>query len=407
MKMQLIFSVALIAASAYAHDFKTCGTDGLGVATVDVTPDSPIPGANLTVSFTGTPTQDVNVGDKLTITVKVFGVALGHVDFDFCKDLGVTCPVKAGTATKWDAVYPVPKAAPGGVPLTAEFTATSTAGQYSCIDVAVTMGKPPAATPLLLVESMETIAASTCHHHNDVDSGKCYEACGEGEFKVPKLEADGACGDEYTITSSSSKINQCSDGVTNVKYCKGGDKRVVALTVKTKGLQGECFHAVASNKCSEACAESMFKMTGVTASGPCPSLYKVTEKTQHIESCSDGVTNAKYCSKPLYLVNVTVRIKGEGGVKGTGASTVVTLLPEFAKIDAQTSLYKISGDECGQATLDSKYASYAEKFAGLSAGTCASQGYTVADGTQTLKVPVLGDLTISKFKKATVVSFSD
>merc|ERR1712166_218851 len=687
MKMQLIMIATLVAASAYAHDFKSCGTDNLAVASVDVSPDNPIPGANLTVTFTGTPTQDVIVGDTLTITVKVFGVALGHVDFDFCKDLGVTCPIKAGTVSKWNAVYLVPKAAPAGVPLTAEFTAKSSAGaQYSCVDVAVTMGKPPSATPVFLVEA---IAAPSCYHHNDVDHNKCYEACGEGSFVVPKLEAKGACGDEYTETDSSSNVNQCSDGVTNVKYCKGGDKRVVALTVKTKGMVGACFHAIQSNKCSEACATSMFKMTGVTDAGPCPSLYKVIEKTQFVESCSDGVTNTKYCTKPLYVVNVTMKIKGESGpvlamsesidmavyekaaaapsswtcvhredavdhkcyeacaqdtdykVKGldsagacsskystdstktvkacsdgvtnlkyctagglhavtlvektkgeAGAPKVVTLIPEFiaslaleqthckhrqdsvdhkcyqacatnqggfkvkglalegvcpskysqtdstssvkacsdgvtnikyctagglrvvdltettkgeARIidmavyekvaaapsswtcvhreDAvdhkcyeacaqdtdykvkgldsagacsskystdstktvkacsdgvtnlkyctagglhavtlvektkgeaglmaaadQTTLYKISKGECGEATLDSKYASYAEKFAGLAAGTCASQGYTVADGSQTVKVPVLGDITIAKFKKASVVAFSD
>jgi len=72
--------------------------------------------------------------------------------------------------------------------------------------------------------------------------------------------------------------------------------------------------------------------------------------------------------------------------------------PETAS-DDETTLYKISGGECGQATLDSKYASYAEKFAGLTEGTCAAQGYTVGDGAQTLKVPVLGDITIAKFKQ--------
>merc|ERR1711865_587709 len=37
---------------------------------------------------------------------------------------------------------------------------------------------------------------------------------------------------------------------------------------------------------------------------------------------------------------------------------------------------------------------------GLKEGTCASQGFTVADGSMTQKVPVLGDITIAKFKKA-------
>merc|ERR1712166_1490528 len=461
MKMQLIMIATLVAASAYAHDFKSCGTDNLAVASVDVSPDNPIPGANLTVTFTGTPTQDVIVGDTLTITVKVFGVALGHVDFDFCKDLGVTCPIKAGTVSKWNAVYLVPKAAPAGVPLTAEFTAKSSAGaQYSCVDVAVTMGKPPSATPAFLVEA---IAAPSCYHHNDVDHNKCYEACGEGSFVVPKLEAKGACGDEYTETDSSSNVNQCSDGVTNVKYCKGGDKRVVALTVKTKGMVGACFHAIiektqfvescsdgvtntkyctkplyvvnvtmkikgesgpvlamsesidmavyekaaaapsswtcvhredaVDHKCYEACAQDTdYKVKGLDSAGACSSKYS-TDSTKTVKACSDGVTNLKYCTAGgLHAVTLVEKTKGEAGL--------------MAAAD-QTTLYKISKGECGEATLDSKYASYAEKFAGLAAGTCASQGYTVADGSQTVKVPVLGDITIAKFKKASVVAFSD
>merc|ERR1711937_167499 len=142
-------ALLLFAACAYAHDFKLCGTDNLGITAVDVAPDSPIPGQNLTVTFTAAPKQDIVSGDKLTITVKVFGVALGHVDFDSCSELGITCPVKAGTSSTLKATYLVPKAAPGGVPLTAEFTAKNAAGtQYSCVDVDVTMGKPPSTTPM-------------------------------------------------------------------------------------------------------------------------------------------------------------------------------------------------------------------------------------------------------------------
>merc|ERR1712194_445200 len=86
------------------------------------------------------------------------------------------------------------------------------------------------------------------------------------------------------------------------------------------------------------------------------------------------------------------------------AQAAVTELAE-----AQTTLYKTfkAGSGCGQATLDSKYAQYAIKFAGLSEGTCAALGYTLADGTQTLKVPVLGDITIAKFKKAAVTQLED
>merc|ERR1711966_141138 len=64
------------------------------------------------------------------------------------------------------------------------------------------------------------------------------------------------------------------------------------------------------------------------------------------------------------------------------------------------TLYKISDGVCGQSTLDARYAKYAEEFAGLKEGTCASQGYTVADGSQTLKVPVIGTVSVEKFKQA-------
>jgi len=75
-------------------------------------------------------------------------------------------------------------------------------------------------------------------------------------------------------------------------------------------------------------------------------------------------------------------------------------LVEIAPAGDETTLYKISNGECGQAVLVNKFVSYAKKFAGLSPGTCPEHGYTATDGTQVLKVPVLGDVTIAKFKKA-------
>merc|ERR1712086_422339 len=142
MLKKVLAVLALVLALGYAQGpakFSTCGADALGVTGVIVDPNSPIPGKNLTVSLTIKPTQDIVDGDQFVITVKVFGVALGHVDFNTCKDLGITCPLKAGTAATFKAVYPIPSAAPGGVPLTAELSAKTSAGaQYSCIDVPVT-----------------------------------------------------------------------------------------------------------------------------------------------------------------------------------------------------------------------------------------------------------------------------
>jgi hypothetical protein len=69
------------------------------------------------------------------------------------------------------------------------------------------------------------------------------------------------------------------------------------------------------------------------------------------------------------------------------------------------TLYKITDGECGQATLDAKYAKYAEKFATLAEGTCAAQGYSEAAGSKTMTVPILGEITVSLFKKPSTISW--
>eukprot|EP00939_MAST-03C_sp_MAST-3C-sp1_P002318 g2318.t1 len=72
--------------------------------------------------------------------------------------------------------------------------------------------------------------------------------------------------------------------------------------------------------------------------------------------------------------------------------------------DDTMTLYQIKDDTCGQATLSSKYAPYAEKFdANLKEGTCAPQGYTVPAGSETKHVPVIGSITVSMFKKPAAV----
>merc|ERR1711998_133483 len=77
----------------------------------------------------------------------------------------------------------------------------------------------------------------------------------------------------------------------------------------------------------------------------------------------------------------------------------------FTTSGATTTLYTLeklaSSGDCDQVDIPSasvKPAQAADK--NLKVGTCASVGYSVADGTISKKVPVLGTLTINKFKKA-------
>merc|ERR1711865_369097 len=64
-----------------------------------------------------------------------------------------------------------------------------------------------------------------------------------------------------------------------------------------------------------------------------------------------------------------------------------------ALLDGNTTIYKIGypkkGD-CGQSTCAPASCKFPEKFGGFKEGTCASVGYTVADGQQSVKIPIIG-----------------
>jgi len=69
--------------------------------------------------------------------------------------------------------------------------------------------------------------------------------------------------------------------------------------------------------------------------------------------------------------------------------------------DDMTTLYTLqTPPDCAETQIPSKYAKQAMAFdKQLKVGTCKSVGYTVPDGTTTRTVPVLGKLTVNKYKK--------
>jgi len=207
--------------------------------------------------------------------------------------------------------------------------------------------------------------------------------------------------------------------------CAAGleENETVSLTLvgkdqcaKTCSSDGDCggcgFCFPAPHSCCSA---------GVTSPLDCPStvaapsdmvtLYKITG-----DMCGQATLDAKYaspaksfaglkegnCADQNYTVaagtqELNVPVIGKIEIKKftkAGVSIEVGIPAEMV------TLYKVSGDTCGQATLDAKYAGPARSFAGLKDGNCADQGYTVAAGTQELNVPVLGKIEIKKFTKA-------
>jgi hypothetical protein len=205
-------------------------------------------------------------------------------------------------------------------------------------------------------------------------------------------------------------IAQCDDGITSLRWCPDNHKTNVTYTTRGEATDSRvtplsdephlsrrpkwyCQHTedAANHKCYQGCARRPFKSKGLAQPGACnPHVYNVVTSHAKDRQCSDGDTNLKYCASPLFPVNVIQVVKGEVHALGAAAAAV----PQ-----ADVTLYKISGDMCGQVALDSKYAAPAEKFAALKEGTCASQGFTVAAGTKTVKAPVLGDITVHEYKK--------
>ena len=168
--MKLFASLAATAvASAAAHDYKICSgtTDGFGLTKVDLSPD-PVPSyAELKVTFTGTPTHAFDAGSKATLTVKLLGIKLATLNFDACKDLGMKCPVPAGTEvtgtitqaphsaspprnersppspplTHSTRSYKIPSAVPAGLSADVELVLKDGAGaSVTCVDVKAKLG---------------------------------------------------------------------------------------------------------------------------------------------------------------------------------------------------------------------------------------------------------------------------
>ena len=141
--MKLAATTALLlGTAATAHDFKSCpGAAGdLAVTSIELNPDPPSTGKNLDVSFTGTPSLGVTAA-TLTIDIKLHGVAVTSIDFDVCKDLGLTCPLASGVGFTAKASYSLPDVPlPPFLSITVESTFTSGNTPLDCYTLDTKVG---------------------------------------------------------------------------------------------------------------------------------------------------------------------------------------------------------------------------------------------------------------------------
>jgi len=80
--------------------------------------------------------------------------------------------------------------------------------------------------------------APYCLHHVDTADHKCFEYCQmDGKtFADKDVDSKGACDSSYNTVDKTHVIEQCPDGVTNLRYCAA---TAVNVTVKIKGQAGE------------------------------------------------------------------------------------------------------------------------------------------------------------------------
>ena len=131
---------------------------------------------------------------------------------------------------------------------------------------------------------------------------------------------------------------------------------------------------------------------------------------QQHHCCHDPGTGDKYCPKAEFLGQITdVEVWAEG-VQGdfhleidyVGASDGASP-PLHNRVDTAsgtTTFAFIGKDKCGQFTLYDGDVPYAKKV-GYEEGTCVSQGYTVADGSQKGALPI----NLGAIGKNTIVYF--
>ena len=98
------------------------------------------PGTTLTITVDATPSTDVTDGASLDFVVKYGAFPIFSVTKDFCGDLGLTCPLAAGTPVVAKVDVDVSKSAPAAS-VTAEVSAKNGDGSsLTCIDIPITIG---------------------------------------------------------------------------------------------------------------------------------------------------------------------------------------------------------------------------------------------------------------------------
>jgi len=144
--------------------------------------------------------------------------------------------------------------------------------------------------------------------------------------------------------------------------------------------------------------------------------------TCQIEACSESQSTSfadfgtNYCNLKLLVcgsdqgcnvANSDFSLGSENTKGKAGASVDMSACLAVSELKATDTctLYQISDDGavCGESSLSCAFTGPAKLAEpGLKDGNCADQGYTVMQNTETKSYPVIGDITITEYGKASV-----
>ncbi|KAJ7110120.1 MD-2-related lipid-recognition domain-containing protein [Mycena epipterygia] len=122
-----LFTFLLTYASAAGWQYVDCGTPSqpLQIGSINVSPDPPMPGQDLTVTVNAVVTETIEEGASADVVVKLGLIKLLQKKFDVCeearnKNATVSCPVEPGPYTVVQTVA-LPKEIPQGEYCMAKF----------------------------------------------------------------------------------------------------------------------------------------------------------------------------------------------------------------------------------------------------------------------------------------------
>lgn len=168
-------------------------------------------------------------------------------------------------------------------------------------------------------------------------------------------------------------------------------KKLIALllvfaVLENSAVATDCtvLHKITDNTCGELCLSSYIspfaiQFGGVTE-GDCKTLgYTVYD---HKESVSVG---------PFGSFEVTVYNK---------TASILSTIFSLGDSSDCVQLYKLEENTCGQVCLSSYIAPFAQKFGGVTPGSCSALGFSTFKSTQKVSMGPFGEVSVEIYVKA-------